>query len=192
MTGTATAAQRLLALDPADVAALTFELSQLCEHTASRRDRGAGRPVRSAARRAGPAARRTASVPCSPPERRHSCHHISSTENRTPIPTGPSRVRQPGEPLRIGDRRPGRLRQDRTGRRAVPPAARRTVAGGADQRHLHHRGRRLPAPARGAARRPDRRRADRRLPAHRDPRRHHRQPRRDRRPDRRAHDDRWT
>ncbi|WP_179468935.1 urease accessory protein UreF [Mycolicibacterium vinylchloridicum] len=36
MTGTATAAQRLLALDPADVAALTFELAQLCEQTAQR------------------------------------------------------------------------------------------------------------------------------------------------------------
>lgn len=34
MTGTATAAQRLLALDPADVAALTFELAQLCDQTA--------------------------------------------------------------------------------------------------------------------------------------------------------------
>lgn len=34
MTGTATAAQRLLALDPADVAALTFELSALCEQLA--------------------------------------------------------------------------------------------------------------------------------------------------------------
>jgi len=34
MTGTATAAQRLLALDPADVAALTFGLAQLCEVTA--------------------------------------------------------------------------------------------------------------------------------------------------------------
>ena len=34
MTGTATAAQRLLALDPADVAALTFTLAELCEQTA--------------------------------------------------------------------------------------------------------------------------------------------------------------
>ncbi|BBX08143.1 urease accessory protein UreF [Mycolicibacterium aichiense] len=34
MTGTATAAQRLLALDPADVAALTFSLAPLCEDTA--------------------------------------------------------------------------------------------------------------------------------------------------------------
>lgn len=34
MTGTATAAQRLLALDPADVAAITFGLAQLCEQTA--------------------------------------------------------------------------------------------------------------------------------------------------------------
>lgn len=35
MTGSATAAQRLLALDPGDVAALTFELSGLCESTAT-------------------------------------------------------------------------------------------------------------------------------------------------------------
>jgi urease accessory protein len=35
MTGSATAAQRLLALDPADVAALTFELSALCAQTAT-------------------------------------------------------------------------------------------------------------------------------------------------------------
>ncbi|MCV7377297.1 Urease accessory protein UreF [Mycobacterium alsense] len=35
MTASATAAQRLLALDPAAVAALTFELSGLCEHTAT-------------------------------------------------------------------------------------------------------------------------------------------------------------
>ncbi|AGB23588.1 urease accessory protein UreF [Mycobacterium sp. JS623] len=35
MTGSATAAQRLLALDPADVAALTFELAPLCEVTAA-------------------------------------------------------------------------------------------------------------------------------------------------------------
>ncbi len=35
MTGSATAAQRLLALDPGDVAALTFTLSGLCETTAA-------------------------------------------------------------------------------------------------------------------------------------------------------------
>lgn len=35
MTGSATAAQRLLALDPADVAALTFRLADLCERTAA-------------------------------------------------------------------------------------------------------------------------------------------------------------
>lgn len=34
MTGVATAAQRLLALDPADVAAITFDLADLCEQTA--------------------------------------------------------------------------------------------------------------------------------------------------------------
>ncbi|MCV7075448.1 urease accessory protein UreF [Mycobacterium szulgai] len=35
MTGSATAAQRLLALDPAEVAAVTFRLSELCETTAA-------------------------------------------------------------------------------------------------------------------------------------------------------------
>ncbi|MBY0441123.1 MAG: urease accessory protein UreF [Mycobacteriaceae bacterium] len=35
MTSSATAAQRLLALDPADVAALTFQLAELCEHCAA-------------------------------------------------------------------------------------------------------------------------------------------------------------
>ncbi len=35
MTGSATAAQRLLALDPGDVAALTFELSSVCDQTAA-------------------------------------------------------------------------------------------------------------------------------------------------------------
>ena len=35
MTGSATAAQRLLALDPGDVAALTFDLAALCEVTAA-------------------------------------------------------------------------------------------------------------------------------------------------------------
>jgi len=34
MTGAASAAQRLLALDPADVAALTFELAESCQRTA--------------------------------------------------------------------------------------------------------------------------------------------------------------
>jgi urease accessory protein len=34
MTGSATAAQRLLALDPGDVAAMTFQLSTLCDATA--------------------------------------------------------------------------------------------------------------------------------------------------------------
>ena len=40
MTGSATAAQRLLALDPADVAALTFELSELCDSTAAEAAKG--------------------------------------------------------------------------------------------------------------------------------------------------------
>lgn len=40
MTGSATAAQRLLALDPADVSALTFRLAQLCESTAAQASAG--------------------------------------------------------------------------------------------------------------------------------------------------------
>jgi urease accessory protein len=40
MTGSATAAQRLLALDPAAVAAVTFELSGLCESTAAEASAG--------------------------------------------------------------------------------------------------------------------------------------------------------
>jgi len=40
MTGSATAAQRLLALDPADVAACTFRLAELCEHTAAEATKG--------------------------------------------------------------------------------------------------------------------------------------------------------
>lgn len=40
MTSSATAAQRLLALDPGDVAALTFELSQLCDVTAAEAAKG--------------------------------------------------------------------------------------------------------------------------------------------------------
>jgi urease accessory protein len=35
MTGSATAAQRLLALDPGDVAAVTFEMAPLCDQTAA-------------------------------------------------------------------------------------------------------------------------------------------------------------
>jgi len=40
MTGSATAAQRLLALDPGDVAALTFELSPLCDAASAEAGRG--------------------------------------------------------------------------------------------------------------------------------------------------------
>lgn len=40
MTGSATAAQRLLALDPADVAALTFELAAVCDAAAAEATRG--------------------------------------------------------------------------------------------------------------------------------------------------------
>ena len=59
---------------------------------------------------------------------------------------------------------------------------RRAAPGRGDQRHLHHRGRRLPAAQRRPAGRADPRGGDRLLPAHRDPRRHLGQPRRRRGP----------
>ena len=40
MTGAATAAQRVLALDPGDVAAVTIELSTLCDVTATEAVKG--------------------------------------------------------------------------------------------------------------------------------------------------------
>ena len=96
MTGSATAAQRLLALDPGDVAALTFELSALCEQTAARGRQGACRPVRPAARRAGPAAQPNANVPCSPPERDTMPPHFLDGE-----PHGHTRSAQAGAADRV-------------------------------------------------------------------------------------------
>ena len=91
----------------------------------------------------------------------------------------PLRARPPARRPAAGrPRRAGRLGQDRAGRGAVPHAGRRVRPRRRHQRHLHDRGRRLPAPQRRPPRRPDRGGADRLLPAHRDPRRHHRQPRR--------------
>ena len=135
-----------------------------------------------------PSGTASASVPCSSPERALEAFHATAfPRRRAPRPHRPAQAApRAGGAAAHRHRRPRRLGQDRAGRRAVQATARRVVAGGADQRHLHHRGRRLPAPPRRAARRADRRGADRRLPAHRDPRRHHRQPRRHRRPDRGA------
>ena len=105
MTGSATAAQRLLALDPGDVAALTFELSALCDQTADRGRQGTRRPVRSAARRAGPAPRRARATPVRllkhEPERPH--HATTFPRRRAARPHRPARgAPAPGEPLRIG------------------------------------------------------------------------------------------
>ena len=79
-------------------------------------------------------------------------------------------------------RRPGRRRQDRADGPALQADARSLVDRGGHQRHLHPRGRRVPDAQPGAAAGADRRRRDRRLPAHRDPRGRLDQPRRDRRP----------
>ena len=104
MTGSATAAQRLLALDPGDVAALTFELSAMCDQIADlackeladlsdplldvlaqRHSRTRTSPFRLLKGRiAAP------------------CHRISSTASRiatTPVRSGNGTA---GEPLRIG------------------------------------------------------------------------------------------
>ena len=59
---------------------------------------------------------------------------------------------------------------------ALPRAGRRPAARGRHQRHLHRRGRPVPPLRRRARPGADRRGRDRRLPAHRDPRRRHRQP----------------
>ena len=103
MTGSATAAQRLLALDPGDVAALTFELSALCDQTAAEACQGTRRPVRPAARRAGPAPRRTRTSPVRLLKGRNAhatTFHRRRAARRTP--TVRDGVGQPGEPLRIG------------------------------------------------------------------------------------------
>ena len=146
MTGSATAAQRLLALDPGDVAALTFELSPLCEQTAAEAAKelaDLSDPLLDVlAQRHAERDRPALFVFLKGPP----CHHICIDGEPHGHADRPRRVRHAGEPLRIGIGGPGRLRQDRAGGRAVPAAARRAVARGADQRHLHHRGRRLPAP----------------------------------------------
>ena len=67
-------------------------------------------------------------------------------------------------------RRSGRLRQDRADGRAVQAAARSLRDRGDHQRHLHQVGRRISGALRRARARAHRRRRDRRLPAHRDPR----------------------
>ena len=67
-------------------------------------------------------------------------------------------------------RRPGRLRQDGAGRRALQAPARALRHRRHHQRHLHQGGRRVPDPVRRAGARAHHGRGDRRLPAHRDPR----------------------
>ena len=85
----------------------------------------------------------------------------------------------------IGVGGPSGLGEDRAARQPLQALARSLQPRGHHQRHLHLRGRRVPDAIRRAAARAHPRRADRRLPAHRDPRRHVDQPRSDR-PDDRA------
>ena len=208
VSGPATAAVRLLSLDPFDATAvlarLAAELDQVARTgrrgRAAGRRRGSRRParrLRAAARHHRRAARRLAGTPLrvltaadDPAAARRRTHHrsrpctsttprpspqrhtYSAADRRHAAPDGEPPARPAHRP-----RRTGRLRQDRHRRRAVPGAARRAVHRRRHQRHLHPRGRRVPAPRGRAARRADHRRGDRRLPAHRHPRRHLRQPR---------------
>ena len=161
---------------------------------AERRRRGGSRPTPSSPCRHDPAACPTTPIPGStcwpsatPPGRSGSLrpdlharpHDVPGGDPHEHLGGG---WHARGGPLRIGIGGPVG-----SGKTALVAALCRTLgdelrARRRHQRHLHHRGRRLPAPQRRAARRADRRRADRLLPAHRDPRRHHRQPRRGRRP----------
>ena len=85
--------------------------------------------------------------------------------------------------LHCRHRRPGRQRQDRAPAGAVPQAARSLSAGGRHERYLHEGRRRVPDAPRRAAVRAHPRCRDRRLPAHRHPRRHQPESRRARRAD---------
>jgi urease accessory protein len=83
MTGSATAAQRLLALDPGDVAAVTFELS-------ARRPRSSPTcPTHCSTH--WPSGTPNANGRCSYREvlKGEPCHHICSTVSHTPTPSGP-------------------------------------------------------------------------------------------------------
>ena len=88
MTGSATAAQRLLALDPGDVAALTFELSAMCDRPPTARKDSPTCPIHCSM--CWPSATASASAPCSPPERSKGtpCHRISQTASLIATPKG--------------------------------------------------------------------------------------------------------
>ena len=169
-------AVRLLGLDPFAVQAHAGPAGARHRRVRGRSPRGPGAAVRAAGRRGagpGPAGRlpshRGGASVCI-------LNRPATASRLTPShgpADGPAGARAPDR-----HRRAGRQRQDGAGRRAVPGAVRRADHRRGHQRHLHHRGRRLPAPGGGAAGRPDPRRADRRLPAHGDPRRHQREPRR--------------
>jgi urease accessory protein len=180
MTGSATAAQRLLALDPGDVAAVTFELSPLCDQTAALAAKElADLPIRSSTcwlNGTPNATVRSLSLEVRLLERCTMPPHLLDGEpyaHRTSAP-GPPRRRAAAH----RHRRPGRLRQDglvaalcRQLRDELSLAVLTNDIYTTEDADFLRKARR-------ASRRADRRRADGRLPAHRHPRRHHRQPRR--------------
>ncbi len=141
-------------------------LGRDCDRSRPRPPRRAGRPGRRPAGGGRPAARhrRRASTP---PGRCVSLHPDLHRPRTTAAgrashahppepgvdPHGPARrAGTPAGAPADRHRRAGRLRQDRAGRRAVPRAGRRAAAGRRDQRHLHDRGRRLPAAQRRCCR----------------------------------------
>ena len=130
MTGPASAAAlRLLALDPFDVAALPARPAPPCDRRPRPRGHdGLADAVRPAARRRSREHRRRASTSaCRGASlcKLTPCHRISSTASRTrTTPDRPHRTHRARRAQRAAHRhrRPGRLRQDRAGRRAVPRA----------------------------------------------------------------------
>ena len=115
------------------------------------------------------------------------------SRSRRPAPTSPACVTRPNiRGCSVHDRnafprtpagrrrRPGRLRQDVADGYAVQAPARPLRHRGHHQRHLHQVGRRISHPLGRAAAGAHRRRRDRRLPAHRDPRGRLDEPRRGR------------
>ena len=179
VAGPASAAIRLLGLDPYAGARRPRHVgARVSTPWAQRRPTVPHDPVESCRRRA---PRSSICTPRATPtgrcvSLRPDTRSTSATAHRpSPWPGHPRRTR-----IAHRHRRAGGLRQDRVGGGAVPALRDELSAGGRDQRHLHHRGRRLSCGATRCSRTSGSSRSRRVLPAHRDPRRHLRQPGRDR------------
>ena len=199
VTMPAQSAVRLLGLDPFAVAALIAELEPLAATVVAAAADGCGLPLAELPAPSSPlvdivavhhdgrraAVRResaTRPTPTPTPTSHPDPAHRPRQEPRPWVPTTDlttTTATRHRERAAHRHRRAGRHGQDRT-RRLLVPGARRPLDRRRHQRHLHHRGRRDPAAPGSARPGAHRRRADRLLPAHRDPRRHQREPRGDR------------